>query len=138
MWLCSELGAWSGEVCPETNHLMMMPFVGTRPQWCSHCLRLPVCALGNAESGLCWQHDGSWQARRAAVGGLPCVCTHSSQAAVSVALNKILLSSEPYDEVKRRTARHGRTNPKPKTLNRAHTKAKGAQGKRRNTLRRRY
>jgi hypothetical protein len=71
----------------------------------------PVCALGNAEGGLCWQHDGSWQARRAAVGGLPCVCTHSSQAAVLVALNKILVSrSEPYDEV-RRTARRGRPNP---------------------------
>jgi hypothetical protein len=76
----------------------------------------PVCALGNAEDGLCWQHDGSWQTRRAAVGGLPCVCTHSSQAAVLVALNKILLSrTEPYDEV-RRTARRGRPNPKPFTV----------------------
>ena len=59
------------------------------------------------------EHDGSWQARRAAVGGLPSVCTFDDAAAVSATLNRILASqSEPYDEVRhtcgQRAAWHAR------------------------------
>ncbi len=54
------------------------------------------------------QHDESGQARRAAVGGLPSACTVDDAAAVSAALNRILMSqSEPYDEVRHTCGQHG-------------------------------